>query len=160
MSLIEELYSPGEGDRIKSLYEEGGSARKSLLEALGVKVLDSEKILTSSPLDILYIICSLAKFADSEEECQSVALIIHSRIRDKNPLPYVLDDRGIVLAEKTLVALSFYSAAMTYRAVKKGAPKPSFYRACAKKIFSDNDHQDIADHHEQWESFLSEMFLC
>lgn len=160
MSLIEELYTPGEGERIKALYEDGGKSKQYLLEALGIKILDSDKILVSSPLDILYIICSLAKFADSEEECQSVALIINSRIRDKAPLPYLLDDRGIILAEKTLIALSFYSAAMNYRAVKKGAPKASFYRACSKKIFADNNHQDIADHHEQWESFLSEMFLC
>ena len=160
MSLIEELYSPEEGDRIKALYEDGGESKKHLLEALGIKILDSDKVLTSSPLDILYIICSLAKFADSEEECQSVAIIINTRIKDKNPLPYILDDRGIVLAEKTLVSLSFFSAAMNYRSAKKGAPKPSFYRECSKKIFVNNNHHDIADHHEQWEGFLSEMFLC
>lgn len=160
MSLIEELYPPYESERIKALYGEGGSSKQYLLESIGLKILDSDKILISSPLDILYIICSLAKFADSEEECQSVALIIHSRIHDKNPLPYLLDDRGIVLAEKTLIALSFFSTAMERRHLKKGAPKPDFYRACSKKIFSDNNHHDIADHHEQWESFLSEMFLC
>lgn len=160
MTLIDELYSTTDIERIKLLYSDDDVSKKLLVTVIGSKIVESEKILVSSPLDILYFICSLATFADSEEECQYVAATVLTRIQEKNPLPYILDDRGIVLAEKTLIALSFFNNAMIYRAKYKGAPKPSFYREYSKKIFTNNSREDVAEHHEQWEAYLSEMFLC
>ena len=159
MTLVDELYSPEDRERIKLLYQDSEESRKLLIRSFGSKILDTDKVLTSSPLDIMYFVCSLASFADSEEECHFVATVVYKRLKEKSPLPYMLDDRGLILAEKTLVALSFFLPAMEYRHKKKGAPKPDFYRSMSKNIFSINEQECVARHHEQWESFLSEMFL-
>lgn len=160
MTLVDELYSPEDRERIKLLYQEDLESRESLIQLIGSKILDTDKILTSSPLDVLFFICSLAKFAETQNECQYVAKVVFSRLRDPKPLPYVLDDQGLILAEKTLIALSFFLPAMEYRTKRHGSPKPSFYREISKRIFIVNDQEDVAEHHEQWEGFLAEMFLC
>lgn len=160
MSLIEQLYDKKSIDLIKSIYCEDESSRDALFKAIGEKIIESQEIfLIAKPLDILSLICMTASFASSKEECQQVAIIISKRINDENPLPYILDDNGLLLAEKTLVSLAFYSEAMEKRWKYKGAPKPSFYRDCSKLIFKKNNLDYIADNHEKWESFLSEFFI-
>lgn len=159
MALIDELYAPEDCVRIKAIYSEDVSARQSLMQSFGHRIIANESILTSKPLDILALVCMTASFASSPAECQTVALIVHKHILDDNPLPYIMDDHGIALAEKTLVALSFFLPAMEYRHRRRGAPSPNFYRNASKIMFSRCDQQEIADHHEQWESFFAEMFL-
>lgn len=158
MALIDELYSPEDCKRIKLIYKEDPSSRKALMEALGHKVIQNEEILTSKPLDILALICMTADFASSHNECHTVAVIVHKHINTKDPLPYVMDDHGITLAEKCLVSLSFFLPALERRH-RKGAPSPSFYRNASKIMFSRCEHEDIANHHEKWENFFSEMLL-
>ena len=159
MALIDELYSPEDCKRIKALYSEDVDSRAALMQAFGRRIIESQSILTSKPLDVLALICMTASFADSATECQTVALIIHKHIKTTNPLPYLLDDQGIILAEKTLTSLAFFMPAMEHRHRYRGAPSPDFYRRASKLMFSRYEHEDIAAHHEQWESFFAEMFL-
>ena len=159
MALIDELYAPEDCERIKAIYSEDVSARQSLMQSFGHRIIANENILTSKPLDILALLCMTATFASSPLECQTVAVIIHKHILDDNPLPYIVDDHGITLAEKSLVSLSFFLPAMERRHKRRGAPSPSFYRNASKIMFSRCDQQAIADHHEQWESFFAEMLL-
>jgi hypothetical protein len=159
MALIDELYAPEECERIKAIYSEDVSARQSLMQSFGHRIIANENILTSKPLDILALVCMTATFASSPLECQTVAIIVHKHILDADPLPYVVDDHGITLAEKCLVSLSFFLPAMERRHKRRGAPSPSFYRNASKIMFSRCDQQAIADHHEQWESFFAEMLL-
>jgi hypothetical protein len=159
MALIDELYSPEDCTRIKAIYKEDPNSRKALLEAFGHKIIENQEILTSKPLDVLALICMTADFANSHEECQTVAVIVHKHINTANPLPYMLDDYGILLAEKCLVSLSFFLPALEARHKRKGAPSPSFYRKASKIMFSKFEHNDIAEHHEKWENFFSEMLL-
>lgn len=159
MALIDELYSPQDCKRIQAIYSEDPESRASLMQAFGRRIIENESILTSKPLDILALICMTATFADSPTECQTVAVIIHKHIKTTNPLPFILDDHGITLAEKTLTALSFFLPAMQHRHRYRGAPSPEFYRKASKVMFARCDHEDIAAHHEQWEAFFSEMFL-
>ena len=100
-----------------------------------------------------------ADFANDKEECHTVSIIVFKGLKLENPLPYVSDDNGFLLAEKTLVSLSFFRSAMERRTKYHGAPSPNFYRMASKLLFSKNGHQGISDHHEQWEAFLSEMFV-
>lgn len=159
MTLIEELYSSNAVNLIRDLYHEDEEARVSFYQTFGNKILQSqEKILLSEPLNILMFICSTAPFAASNEESQQVAIIMHKRIKEKNPLPYVLDDRGLDLAEKSLIALSFFKPALMAR-WKKGAPHPDFYRNYSKRNFESEGYYEIAEHHEQWENFFSEFFI-
>jgi hypothetical protein len=159
MTLIEELYNSAAVDLIRDLYKDDPQSKESFYEAFGNKILQSQsKILLSKPLDILMLICSTAKFAASKEECSQVAVIIYKRLKENNPLPYVLDDRGLDLAEKSLVALSFFKPALMAR-WKKGAPHPRFYRNYSKRNFESEGYYEIAEHHEQWENFFSEFFI-
>ncbi len=159
-SLIEELYDDKDIEQIRSLYKEDPDSRKLLYRSFGTKILEkSDTFLCTKALDIFSLICMTATFADSELECQEVAVILFKRMNDDKPLPYILDDPGFLLAEKTLVALSLYPKAMEKRWKYHGAPAPSFYRNASKLLFSKNGHEGIANHHEMWESFISEMFI-
>lgn len=159
MTLIDELYNSAAADLIRDLYNDSSESRESFYEAFGNKILQTpEKVLLSKPLDIIMLICSTAKFASSKDECQQVAVIVYKRMKEPNPLPYVLDDRGIDLAEKSLISLSFFKPAMMAR-WKKGGPHPDFYRSYSKRMFESEGHYDIADHHENWEGFFSEFFI-
>ena len=159
MALIDELYDSGDCEKIKLLYSSDPSSRDSIMQAIGYKILDSEKVLLSKPLDILSLVCCTASFASSKEECQTVAIIVHKGLNYENPLPYILDDHGFKLAEKTLTALSFFRKAMEKRTKYHGAPSPEFYRSASILLFKKNNHLDIAEHHVQWEGFLNEVFL-
>lgn len=159
MSLIEELYSSNAVNLIKDLYKEDYNARESFFKAFGDKILQSrDKILLSKPLDIFLFICSTAQFASSMNEANQVAIIIYKRMQEKTPLPYILDDRGLDLAEKCLVSLSFFYPALLKR-WKKGGPHPDFYRGYSKRLFENEGYSEIASHHELWENFLSEFFI-
>lgn len=159
MTLIEELYSFKAVGLIRDLYQEDDGVKESFYKAFGNKILQSQnKFLSSDPLSILMFVCSTAPFSSSNEESQQVAIIIHSRMKEPNPLPYVMDDRGLDLAEKCLVSLSFFYPAMVKR-WKKGGPSPDFYRGFSKRIFESQGHTDISDHHEQWERFFMEFFV-
>lgn len=159
MALIDELYSNSECEKIKLLYSTDPESRDLIMKSIGMKIVEqNETFLTSSPLDILGLICSTASFASSKEECLAVAIIIHKGLSYTNPLPYILDDPGFTLAEKTLTSLSFFRRAMEKRTKFHGAPSPNFYRQASVLLFKRNNHEDIAEHHVQWEGFLSEMF--
>jgi hypothetical protein len=160
--LIEELYTQKECDIIRELFSSEPETTKDLiLQAISSKVIiDKDKILLSNPLDLLYMVCSTAKFADSEDECQRIALIVYQYFsKPKNVLPMVSEDVGLNFATKTLIALTFYLKAMEHRWKHHGAPTPAFYRKISKATFELHGQSDIATHHEQWENFLSEMFV-
>jgi len=160
MSLIEELYDGESVKKIRLLYSEDPSSRDSLYQSFGRKIVESQEIfLTSKPLDILCLICTTAAFASSKEECHQVGVIFYKRLLDENPLPYISEDQGFLLAEKTLVALSLYPKAMERRWKYHGAPHPDFYRKASQLIFSKNDMDDIAKNHLKWENFFSEIFV-
>ena len=160
MALIDELYNSSECEKLKLLYSSDPSSRDAIMQAIGYKIVDaSDKILLSKPLDILSLICCTASFADSKEECQTVAIIIHKGLTYENPLPYILDDHGFKLAEKTLTALSFFRSAMEKRTKFHGAPSPEFYRSASVLLFHKNNQESIANHHLKWENFLNEIFL-
>lgn len=158
-SLIEKLYSDRAVELIRDLYYTDMSARESFYEAFGNKIIEKQDVfLNTKPLDLLMLICNTARFASSIEECHNVAIIIHKRMHESEPLPYITSDHGLNLAEKSFIALSFFYPALEKR-WKRGAPSPAFYRECSKKIFSANNFEEIADHHEQWESFFTEIFV-
>jgi hypothetical protein len=160
MSLIEQLYDDGSVELIRAIYSEDLSSRQMLFRAFGQKIIEKqETFLIAKPLDLLTLICMTASFADSPEECQDVAVIFFKRLNDFNPLPYISEDAGILLAEKTLVSLSLYSKAMEKRWKYKGAPSPNFYREASKLIFKKNEKDSIAKNHEKWESFFCEIFV-
>jgi hypothetical protein len=161
LALIEELYSEQECKIIKDLFLEDSSSRLSLREAIGNKIiLEKEKILSTNALDALYLICLTAKFAASEDECHRVAITIYQFLdKPLDVIPSLIEDEGLKLASKTLMALSFRVKALEKRWKYHGAPSPSFYRQVSKTIFIRHGQKDLAAHHEQWEGFLGELLI-
>lgn len=160
-SLINQLYHAKNCEALKNLYQTDPSSRPSIKQAIGSKLItDSSKIIVSNAIDALFMICLTAKFADSEDECNRVAITIyqyHDKTREM--IPSIASDMGLVFANKSLIALSFHPQAMEKRWKYHGAPKPDFYRQLSKTVYKTFDQQDIAAHHEQWEAFLSEVLV-
>lgn len=161
LALIEQLYSEPECENIKKLFLEDSSCRLSLREAIGNKIiLEKEKFLSSNPLDTLCLLCLTAKFATSEDECHRVAITVYQFLdKPLDIIPSLLEDEGLKLASKSLMALSFRVKALEKRWKYHGAPSPSFYRKVSKTIFSSHGQKDLAAHHEQWEGFLGELLV-
>jgi hypothetical protein len=160
-SLVDQLYDIKNSEALKYIYETDPSSRISIKEAIGSKLItDKDKIIESNAIDALFLICLAAKFADSEDECNRIAVTVY-QYHDKvnQPLPCLVTDTGLKLANKTLMALSLYPQAIEKRWKYHGAPKPSFYRNMSKTIFVSQGQTDVAAHHEQWEGFLGEVFV-
>jgi hypothetical protein len=159
--IIHHLYTKNECEAIKFLYKEEPTLRKPIVETIGNKlVVASEKFVNTTLLNAIHLVCLTAKFADSEDECYRVAVTVCQFCnKTKDLLPSILEDRGIMLANKTLVCLSFFSQAMKKRWMYKGAPSPQFYRKLSKTIYESHGQKDISRHHEQWEAFLGERLI-
>ncbi len=160
-SLLEELYAPQECKIIQKFFSNEETLKEIIVQAVGTKIiLEKDKILLSKPLDILYVICLHAKFATSEDECLRIATTVYQHMnKPQKPLPMLTEDFGLIFANKTLIALSFFAGALEHRWKYHGAPMPAFYRKISKNIFDNSGQPDIASHHEQWEGFLGEMFV-
>lgn len=159
--LVEQLYDAENCKALKDLYDSDPSTRPSIKEAISSKLItDKEKIIISNAIDALFLICLSAKFADSEDECNRVAITIYQYYdKTKSPLPSLVSDQGLVFSSKCLVALSFYPQALEKRWKYHAAPKPDFYRQLSKTVYKSFDQDDIAAHHEQWEAFLGEVLV-
>lgn len=158
-ALIEDLYTPKECDIIRDLYKEDKSSNISIREAIGTKLITShDKIVTSNAIDAICLICLTAKFAESEDECHRVALTVYQYYDKTNKMhPSIVTDHGLDLANKIFIALSFYPQSMARKWKRYGAPSPSYYREISKTIFKNNGSEDIASHHENWETFFGEV---
>ena len=55
-----------ECEKIKLLYSADPSSRDAIMHAIGYKIVNSERILLSNPLDILSLICCTASFANTK----------------------------------------------------------------------------------------------
>lgn len=159
--LIEQLYDSKECGAIRTLYKEDKSVHSLIREAIGTKlVTGSEKIVTSNPIDVLCLMCLTSKFASSEDECYRVAVTVYQYFdSNENMLPMITEDEGLKFASKTLIALSFKAKAVEYRWKYHGAPSPNYYRNASKVVYKRHNQTDIAEHHEQWEGFLGELFV-
>ena len=160
-SLIDQIYDLKNSEALKNLYETDITSRPSIKQAIGSKLIsDNTKIIVSHAIDALFMICLSAKFADSEDECNRVAITIYQyHDKTKEMMPSIASDMGLVFASKSLIALSFHPQALEKRWKFHGAPKPDFYRQLSKTVYKTFDQQDIAAHHEQWEAFLGEVLV-
>ena len=160
-SLVEQLYDTKNSKALQDLYKTDPAARPSIKQALSARLItDRSKIITSNAIDALFIICLSAKFADSEDECNRVAITIYQyHDKTKEMIPSMVSDRGLRFASKCLISLSFYPQALERRWNYHGAPKPDFYRELSKTVYKTFDQRDIAAHHRQWEMFLSEVLI-
>lgn len=160
MDIINQIYDENSAKLIDFLYKNDIPSRTIFLKTFGQRIIEKqEDFINAKPLDILSLICMTASFADSKEECHEVAIIFFKRLKDSNPLPYLTDGQNFLFAEKTLVALSIYKSAMEKRWSYRGAPSPKYYRSISKLIFEKNGKNSIANHHEMWENFFSEIFI-
>jgi hypothetical protein len=159
--LIEQLYDAKNCKALQELYDTDLESRPSIKEAIGSKIITAkDKIITSNAIDALFMICLTAKFAHSEDECNRVAITIY-QYHDKTAetIPSLVSDQGLQFSSKCLIALSFYPQALEKKWKYHAAPKPEYYRQASKTIYNTFDQEDIAAHHEQWETFLGEVLI-
>ena len=159
--LIEQLYNLKNCKALRDLYETDPDTRPSIKEAIGAKLITSnDKIITSNAIDALFMICLTAKFADSEDECNRIAITVYQyHHKTKAVIPSLIEDRGLGFSSKCLIALSFYPQSLEKRWKYHAAPNPKFYRELSKSIYKTFDQNDIAAHHEHWEAFLGEVLV-
>lgn len=152
ISMWEELLKK-EGLFAKSLFDNG--SRDSVAKVVSGMLLN-DTIILSHVEDQLFCLVSNAPFG-SEAECVEVARTLKSTFFVPDILPYTCDHHGRELADRCLVSLAWFPRAIETRHVRKGAPKPSYYRMAGKQAFIQEGQIAIADHFERWEAFLSEM---
>lgn len=157
--LIEELYTGKEQQDIKKLYKEDLSVHEMLKKAFGEKILASkEKVLTTNALDILCFLCLNSPFADDENECYTVSVLLYKNIKTLDILPLVTEEHGLNLASKCLVSLSLFRDRLEWRRQRYGYPGADYYRKVSVLILKQHEHINIARHHKLWEQFIGEMF--
>jgi hypothetical protein len=158
--LIEELYNGEEQQNIKKLYRSDSSLHDLLKKAFGQKILEKkDKVLLTNALDVLSFICLNSSFADDENECFTVSVLLYKNIKTLNILPLVTEEHGLNLASKCLVSLSLFHDRLEWRRQRYGYPGGDYYRKVSVLILKQHDHNNIARHHRQWEQFIGEMFI-
>jgi len=157
--LIQELYNEKEQQDIKKLYRSDPSIHELLKKAFGEKILkEKSKVLITNPLDVLCFICLNSPFADNENECYTVSVLLYKNIKTLNVLPLVTEEHGMNLASKCLVSLSLFKDRLEWRRQRYGYPGADYYRKVSKLILKQHEHTNVANHHKLWEQFIGEMF--
>jgi hypothetical protein len=157
--LMQELYSEKEQQNIKKLYTDDLSVHEMLKKAFGQKILDKkDKVLTSNALDILCFLCLNSPFADDENECFTVSVLLYKNIKTIDILPLVTEEHGLNLASKCLVSLSLFKERLEWRRQRYGYPGADYYRKVSVLILKQHEHANVARHHKLWEQFIGEMF--
>lgn len=126
---------------------------------IGKQILDYQDIIKELPLTQLMFVASMSPFASSSNECYTVAEIVYWGINTKDILPMVSEHKGKELAYRCLVSLGIFKKAIIHRSERHGAPSISFYRNLGVSTFIQIGEEDIGNHFQQWENFLSEMFI-
>lgn len=158
--LIQELYTKEEQQDIKKLYVDDSSIHSLLKKSFGEKILEKkDKFLTTNALDILCFLCLNSPFADDEEECFTVSVLVYKNIKTLDILPLVTEEHGMNLASKCLVSLSLFKDRLEWRRQRYGYPGADYYRKVSKLILKQHDHINVARHHKLWEQFIGEMFI-
>lgn len=157
--LIQELYSKEEQLNIKKLHGDDSSLHALLKKAFGQKILNAKnKVLITNALDIFCFLCLNSPFADDENECYTVSVLMYKNIKTLDILPLVTEEHGMNLASKCLVSLSLFKERLEWRRQRYGYPGADYYRKVSTMILKQHEHHNVARHHKLWEQFLGEMF--
>lgn len=157
--LIQELYNKEEQQNIKKLHGDDPSVHEMLKKAFGQKILDAKnKVLITNALDIFCFLCLNSPFADDENECYTVSVLVYKNIKTLDILPLVTEEHGMNLASKCLVSLSLFKERLEWRRQRYGYPGADYYRKVSTMILKQHEHNNVARHHKLWEQFLGEMF--
>lgn len=153
------LYSAADCARIRDLYEDD-DLKPLLQKQIGAKILeDRDTFIDGNAIDVLAMICMNQNFTSDSREVLSVSFFIRRGLTNPNPLPMVTEHKGLDLASKTLVALSFFKPYMVKRWQKFAAPHPSWYRKASQLEFMRAGYKSLAINHRKWEAFLFERLI-
>ena len=151
--LIRKLLDP-EQARSAIQLSKSEDTQRLVWREIGRQLLDNRNVLPQA-LNQLMLIACMADFA-SQDECVEVATIFYRHIPDDDILPAVTVHHGRELAERCLIALTFFEKAVEHRQRFHGAPSPDFYRRVGQQEFLEAGQEDISEHFLYWESFWSE----
>jgi hypothetical protein len=157
-SIISQLFNKKQAKSLQNLFISDPSSHKVIYQSIATKLFDNEKIILGKGLDILSLILKNNSFGAADQEVFTVAIFIHKSLFFDNPLPYLVESNSLNFAIKTLTSLSFYMEAMEKRTERYGAPSPSYYRRTSQLVLKHHGYNEIAEKHQNWESFLIESF--
>jgi hypothetical protein len=157
--IVDFLYSQKDCDYIRDLYKDD-ELKPLLQQQIGRKIMESgDTFINGDAIDILAMICLNQNFTSDTRECLSVSLFVVRGMTNPAPIPTVMENRGLDLASKTLVALSFFKPFMVKRWKQHAAPNPSWYRKASQAEFVRAGYTNLAINHRNWEGFLSEHLV-
>ena len=130
-----------------------------LVRRMSEQMRDSPVPRAAKLFDFVLCVCATFKPADSEEEVVIVSRMVCDVFTMVSPLPSLTECDTPKFCSKTMVSLALFHDHMVRRTERYGAPKPAYYRAVAKNRLNLTGRAAVAEHHEQWESFLGENLL-
>lgn len=157
MSMLGEIFGPEREPTILTLCRDE-ECRGHVLRAMGPSIMARTEVVSDLPFETVASTVSMARFAASDSECTDIAGIICRTMKRTDILPLLSCHRGVPLAERCLVSLSFFRKALDHRWMFHGAPRAEFYRQVGIQVFMNNDMGAIASHFASWEAFLGEVF--
>ncbi len=139
---------------IAKLWEDKAS-HSALLKSIYNEMMDSARIMNLPASDQFLVLFSQADFAKSDDERVYVAGIFRKRLCDLDILPRITKHKGVQLAEKGLVSLSFFNE---YLESRYGKPAVRFYRGQSVSRFEGAGRFDVAQNFEAWTEYARNLF--
>ena len=130
-----------------------GGLRSVIVQQTMARSLMGNQPIFVSPINQVMVIFSQAQFADTEEECVDVALILC--VPPFDVFPEITEHQGWGLATRCLIGLSIFYKGMEARQ-RRGYPAPHFYRQVGKSTFQRCGKPELSSHFENWERFIGE----
>jgi hypothetical protein len=170
MALIDELYSKGKADAIRTLWSGDELSAKQVMAEIGRELIRNKKTISSYSMDQLVLIFSSIDFDHEETEPVTVAAILRKYATQDNPIPMLTETiiesslnkvpfaDKVDFASKCLVSLSLFHSYMQERHRRYAYPEPDFYRNLGMFYFNATNNPEIADNFVNWETFVRKTF--
>lgn len=156
MSVIKSLFL-AKDKAVQELWQDP-QIREQLLKDAAKEMMDCEDFIWNHPKEQLIALAMQSSFSDYEESCYVAEIINKYLPETKDIFPLVTKHKGLELAERGLVSLSFFYDFMKKRERRYGAPSPEFYGKMARLEFERNFKPKISKHFEDWKEFWNDQF--
>ena len=157
MGLIEKVFTDKQPEEIAKLLQDD-DCKKLLLKNVSSELQDYGDIIWAYPKDQILAIAMQPDFAELDEGFYVGNVIINYMTESKDLLPMISQHRGLELAERGLICLSFFYEHMEMRCERYGAPSPEFYVEMVKKTYIMEGMRNLAENFSNWQEYLHSQF--
>ena len=156
MSTLQEAVSKQFGSSAWDLLSDENLSAPAMRKSIGYAVVGSDEIITNRPFDQLKMVMAASQFASDDNECVSVARMVHWLVNKQDILPLVHCHSGFDLASRCLISISLFRGALEWRTAHRGCPPISFYRGAGIKASRNEGLEEVAKHFDNWTMFIGE----